>query len=278
MKNEHNRYLGLCLPYALGRLNPRHRRFFENHLKTGCTDCNEELAEIYEAMSLLPLTLSPKPVPPSLRYKVMAAVQTGAGAGKQAEQRTEKPVAEAVTTQRPWFGYAVATASVVIVVALGLYTNSLINRIGTQEQLLATQQQELVALRDEVQRKDELLKVLQAPRIEMIFMNGLEPSPAGYGKIIWDPAKKVAIFQVANLPLAPADKDYQLWIIKNKKPIPAGVFSVREEKEKENYFKVLALDVTDKKEIDAFAVTLEPKGGVPQPSGTMYLLGSPAAN
>ncbi len=278
MKSEHNRYLGLCLPYALGKLSPRHRRFFEKHLSTGCDECNKELAEIYEAMSLIPLTLPAKPVPPHIRHKVMAAIQTGARAGKQVEQQTQKLVSGAPAVQRPWYGYAVVLVSVVLLVSLALYTNSLINRIDSQEQLLASQQQELIALRDDVQKKTELLKVLQAPRIDMVIMNGLEPSPAGYGKIIWDPEKKVAIFQVANLPQTPADKDYQLWVIKNKQPMPAGVFSVRDEKEKESFFKVLALDVASKREIDAFAVTLEPKGGAPQPTGAMYLIGSPSAN
>lgn len=275
MKNEHNRYLGLCLPYALGRLNPRVRRFFEDHLKAGCDECNKELAEIYEAMSLLPLSLPQKAVPSHIRYKVMASAQTGGRAAKQVEQRTQKLVTESPSQQRPWYGYAMAIASVVIVVALGLYTNSLINRIGSQEQLLSAQQQQIVALKDEVQQKEELLKVLQAPKVDMVFMTGLAPSPTAYGKIIWDPVKKVAIFQVANLPLAPADKDYQLWIIKNKTPISAGVFSVQDEKEQENFFKVFAWDVTDKKEIDAFEVTLEPKGGLPQPSGQKYLIGNP---
>lgn len=278
MKSEHNRYLGLCLPYALGKLNPRNRHFFENHLKTGCKECNNELAEIYEAMGLLPLTLPPKPVPPHIRQKVMTALQTEARTGKQVEQRTQKLVPESPAVQRPWYGYAVVLVSVVILVSLALYTNSLINRIDSQEQLLATQQQELIALRDEVQKKTEILNVLQAPRVDMVIMNGLEPSPAGYGKIIWDPEKKVAIVQVANLPPTPADKEYQLWVIKDKKPISAGVFSVRDEKEKESFFKVLALDVASKREVSTFAVTLEPKGGVPQPTGAMYLLGTPAVN
>lgn len=275
MKNEHNRYLGLCLPYALGNLNPRHRRFFEKHLSTGCDVCNNELTEIYEAMSLVPLTLPPTPVPPHLRHTVMAATQTGARVEKQVEQRTTKLVPEAPAVQRFWYGYAVVFVTVVILISLALYTNSLINRIDAQEQLLASQQEELVALRDAVQQQDELLKVLQAPRIDMVFMNGLEPSPAGYGKIIWDPEKKVAVFLVANLPPTPANKDYQLWVIKNKQPISAGVFSVQDAKAKEHFFTVLSLDVASRREVDAFAVTLEPKGGLPQPSGPMYLIGNP---
>jgi anti-sigma-K factor RskA len=33
--------------------------------------------------------------------------------------------------------------------------------------------------------------------------------------------------------------------------------------------------VTNPREIAAFAVTLEPKGGMPQPTGAMYMKGSP---
>ncbi|MEW6062393.1 MAG: anti-sigma factor, partial [Bacteroidota bacterium] len=64
---------------------------------------------------------------------------------------------------------------------------------------------------------------------------------------------------------------------KEKKPVSAGVFSVTNNQEQ--YFKIVELPIpehTDK--ITAFAVTLEPKGGVPQPTGAMYLLGTPTTN
>jgi hypothetical protein len=283
---EHQKYLGLCLPYALGRLNPRNKRFFESHLNAGCEHCNRELAEIYEAMSLIPLTLPQQQAPTRLKDRVIAAarktqqevVQKGRQAERaprgQQEQRKPTPTRERSAPpqqQRPWFGYAMALVIVVILAAMGWYMNSLITRLDEQEQ-------RIIALTHEVQVKEELLKVLQAPRLDMVIMNGLEPSPAGYGKIIWDPEKKVAIFHVANLPETPADKDYQLWVIKDNQPVSAGVFSVQEEKDVESYFKILQLDVAERKDINAFAVTLEPKGGLPQPSGPMYLLGSPAVN
>jgi anti-sigma-K factor RskA len=275
MTNEHNRYLGLCLPYALGRLNPRNRHFFESHLKAGCAECNKELDEIYEGMSLLPLLLPPKQAPQRLRSRVLGALGTSVRPGRTVEQRTQPQMQ---TQPRPWFGYAVAFVAVLIVVALGIYGSSLIGRLDSQSQQISSQEQQIVALNSELQQKEELLKVLQSPKIDIVFMNGLAPSPAGYGKIIWDPLTRIAIFQVANLPASAADKDYQLWIIKDKIPISAGVFSVNSDKEKENYFKVLSLEVGDKKEIDAFAVTLEPKGGLPQPSGAMYLMGNSSTN
>ena len=281
MTNDHNRFIGLCLPYSLGKLNPRNRHFFEKHLKAGCEICNKELAEIYEAMSVMPLALPQKSAPSSLRNKVLAAARTGKISPElkqergRSERRTEQrqPQTTAPVTMRqsapsaswPWFGYAVVFTAVVIVVALGLYTNSLISRLDSQEQ-------QIVALTNDVQAKEELLNILQAPRIDMVFMSGTTTSPSGYGKIIWDTEKKVAIFQVANLPMVPSDKDYQLWIIKDSVTVSAGVFAVQDERERENYFKVLSLDVAQRSDVDAFAVTLEPKGGLPQPSGQVYLI------
>ncbi|MCI0707847.1 MAG: anti-sigma factor [Ignavibacteriae bacterium] len=278
MTNDHNRYIGLCLPYAFGKLNLRTTRFFEQHLKSGCAICNKELAEIYEAMSLLPLALPQKSAPSGLRNRVLSAARSAKTAPepertrgeRRIEQRTQPaPVTMrqvAPSVSRPWFGYAIAVAAVLIVVALGWYTTSLIDRLDEQEQ-------QIIALTNDVQAKEELLKVLQAPRIDMVFMNGTNPAnPTGYGKIIWDPQKKVAIFQVANLPTVPADKDYQLWVIKNNTPVSAGVFAVEDEKAQENYFKVLSLNITGRSDFDALAVTLEPKGGLPQPSGQVYLI------
>jgi len=172
-----------------------------------------------------------------------------------------------VTSQRSWFGYAIASVALLIIVALGIYTNDLIITVDTQEQ-------KIVALQTEVAQREEMLKILQSQHIEMVLMNGMEPSPSGYGKIFWDPVKKTAIFQVSQLPMVPEDKEYQLWVIRKGEKLPAGVFAVRSEKEQESYFKIMNLNVESKKDVEAFAVTLEPKGGSPQPTGSIYLLGT----
>lgn len=294
MKQEQRHtHLELCIPYILGRLNPGNKKQFEAHLRTGCKECTKELAELQNALALLPLTLKQQ-VPSS---GANARLITKAVGGKFEQPRPEKsrieksrpertvkpqiarrspePIETTATTaptvQRSWYGYAATFAMILIIVAFGLYINNLIKTIGNQNT-------QVVALQDELQRRGEALKILQSQRIEMVLMNGLEVNPTGYGKIIWDPVKKNAIFQVANLPAVPQDKDYQLWIIKNKKPVSAGVFTITSGKGGEIFFKLMNLDVGEKKEFDAFAVTLEPKGGVPQPTGAMYLLGATTVN
>jgi anti-sigma-K factor RskA len=76
---------------------------------------------------------------------------------------------------------------------------------------------------------------------------------------------------VQNLAPVPAGKDYQLWVIeKGKAPVDAGVFCVDAKGSAQIRFKPKA----DVAMAATFAITLEKKGGVPAPEGTMMLLGN----
>ena len=119
-----------------------------------------------------------------------------------------------------------------------------------------------------------LLDVIRSNKMEVVVMNGLEADPSGYGKIIWDPVNKKAILHISNLPKQPSNKDYQLWVIRDKKPVDAGLFQVSDNRSGGQLYKIDNLVESNRSRINAFAVTLEPKGGVPQPTGKMYLLGS----
>jgi hypothetical protein len=134
--------------------------------------------------------------------------------------------------------------------------------------------QRLTVLEDSLAQQTALLEVIRSKGMQVAVMGGLEPSPAGYGKILWDPEARRAILHISNLPPIPADKDYQLWVIRDQKPVDAGVFHVAVEKAGGDLYRIENLVEADRKRINAFAVTLEPKGGLPQPSGKMYLLGS----
>ncbi len=91
------------------------------------------------------------------------------------------------------------------------------------------------------------------------------------GRIFWDQSKKKWFFYVRDLPPLPADKSYQLWFVPvSGNPVSAVVFNT-------------ATDGSAEKEIDvpeavvalkAAAVTTEPAGGLPQPSGPFALLGA----
>ena len=66
----------------------------------------------------------------------------------------------------------------------------------------------------------------------------------------------------------PTGKSYQLWIITNK-PISAGVFTL----DHGHKGRLLLRDIPGVSQIKKFAVSLEPAGGRPQPTGSIYLAG-----
>lgn len=143
-------------------------------------------------------------------------------------------------------------------------------QLEQQNSTITEIQSRMATLEDEVQRKEELLTILEARDVDLVLMDGLDVNPEGYGKVVWDKDNGRAILQVANLPVVPTDRDYQLWFIINDQPQSAGVFAVQDP-ERDDFFTIEELKQDGQ---GAFAITMEPKGGSPQPTGDMYLLGA----
>jgi anti-sigma-K factor RskA len=257
--------------YALGALTPNEAQEFEAYLSGATEKEREILGEFTSVTSMLPLALERKTPPPHVKQQLMQRIVLSARAHESAHARTDELTRPTRRTMN-WMPWGIG-AGLAMVALFSFYVMNLMGTIADQNSKLASMETRLVELRDELSRREEQLKVLAAREIHISIMSGLQVNPVGYGKIIWDPEKKSAILQVSNLPAVPADKDYQLWVIKDKKPISAGVFAVADREP--NFFKIENLAAVNPKEINAFAVTLEPKGGVPQPTGEMYMMGAP---
>lgn len=266
---ERHAQLELCIPYVFGRLNPGNRKQFEAHLASGCEQCKRELANLYEATALLPLLLRQENPPTGLRQRLVTRVSSRKPEQPRAErvppQQREKVEPPTPRPERPWYLYASIVMGILIIVALVIFVNDLVRSTGVLEK-------RIVDLQGEVQRNLELLNLLRAQQVEMLALAGVELGSSAYGKILWDPVKRSAVLQVSNMPAEPADKQYQLWILKEKKYISVGVFDVT--KQNDHLLQVMTLPVGEKQEIEGFDVTLEPRGGSTQPAGAVYLRGS----
>jgi anti-sigma-K factor RskA len=262
---DQDRFEELCAGYVLDALDAEDRLAFERALAEGTPERRRFYEQMHRTVHHLPLAAETRDPPPYLKAHILQAI------------RAAQPFRAGITVWDRLAGLvglsiprvAVAVSLVLLVIAGGLASYTLSLRTAVRQQ-----QQQLAELRSELARKEALLSVLAAPVIEMAIMNGLAVNPAGYGKIIWDPARRTAILQVSNLPPAPSDKDYQLWVIRDQVPVSAGVFAIRQPVQ-ETFFRIENLAETNKQSINAFAITLEPAGGVPQPTGPMYLLGNP---
>ena len=133
---------------------------------------------------------------------------------------------------------------------------------------LTERAREVTSLQQEIARQQELLKTLISPDTQVVALDGLAPSPAARGRVWWR-REAGGFFVAGGLPAAPAGKTYQLWAIARGSPLSAGVFDV--DPKGSASLRVKPLPGAEK--VEVFAVTLEPAGGLPKPSGPLYLAG-----
>ncbi|MER3523426.1 MAG: hypothetical protein C4326_04995 [Ignavibacteria bacterium] len=272
-------FIERCSLYALGALEEDERRMFEAYLDRASDEERSLLSELMATTTLLPLTLERRNPPPQVKEELLQKIALTARARAAVFRRDAEARAQAPPRKPSWVPWGIA-AALAMAAVFSLFMLNVLRTLDRQnDELIALRQENtrlqtrLVALEDELTRKEEQLRVLSAKELHISIMSGLQVNPVAYGKIIWDAEKGTAILHVSNLPPVPQDKDYQLWIVKGGQKISAGVFAVRDTAA--NFFRIDNLAVTNPKEIGAFAVTLEPKGGMPQPTGEMYMLGTP---
>jgi anti-sigma-K factor RskA len=128
----------------------------------------------------------------------------------------------------------------------------------------------LTGTEGDVEQLALVLQTSSSPRTRTVIMAGLEDAPGAFGTTLVRPGE--AAFFAYALPQLSERQDYQLWFIGEQGPVSAGTFEVDQAG---NARVVVAAE--DLERAGQWAVTIEPQGGVPQPTGTMVLLGSVSA-
>lgn len=287
MANEQShseKFEELCAGYVLHALDEDERKEFESML----AEASEEERTLYQQMwstaNQLAFTVEEGEPSSSLKEKLMAEIHSESDSTKQQDTNVTSIEDTETTTDGSadndsdnsfnWSAFAIAASFALLIVSLSLifYSFNLSSEISKKESVIAQQQTRITKLKNELQKKEAMLSILEAREVDLVMMSGMEVNPDGYGKVIWDSEKQQALLQVSNLPAVPKNKDYQLWLIKNNKPVSAGVFTVNDQGD--NFFKIEKMVQADEQAANAFAITMEPKGGMPQPTGDMYLMGN----
>jgi anti-sigma-K factor RskA len=160
-----------------------------------------------------------------------------------------------------------AAASVVLLAGSLVWNVSMMNRQEDLQNAIAERDSRLsgIARTADSLQHDLAMMTGGNPNIKMAVMKGLDPAPQAFATIYWDTASHDVYLAAQNLPVPASDKQYQLWAIFNGKPVDLGVFDYKEEK--------LLIRAKNAQGAEAFAITLEEKGGSPVPKGTMYVMG-----
>lgn len=137
---------------------------------------------------------------------------------------------------------------------------------GLTEQVSAARNQ--IAALDEQMRRAADLANLKITALASLLKN----SPEAIAVAVWNPERQEGVLKVDKLPALAADKEYQLWVVDPQYPNPVdgGVFTVDPQTGAQ---RVVFKARQPVRAIDAFAVTLERKGGVPKAEGPFVLLG-----
>jgi anti-sigma-K factor RskA len=269
---SHEKLSELCPVYALGALDGEELRELEAHLKSGCPLCEQQIQEFGDLIANVPQALPGVEPSADLKTRLMAQLEREPQTGEVIELRSsslslEKPKAAKPRSWLPWV--CALAAGLALVVSLWNLSNLKQDLSGLQGRL-NRQNGQIQELQDQLEKERTITAFLSNPEVRITMLAGTEKSPGSSGKILWDPKEKRALFYAAHLPAVPTGKTYQLWIIAQNKPFDAGVFSV--DQNGNGFLKIDLLSEADKAQ--KFAVTLEPAGGVPQPTGAMHLLGS----
>jgi anti-sigma-K factor RskA len=144
--------------------------------------------------------------------------------------------------------------------------------LAQQHQQFEASTRELVELREAVARQRGVIEVLTAPGLQVRSLQRAKLGLDTEGHVLWNERRKAWLFYAFGMPPAPEGKEYQVWFMTEREgPVSAGLFSP----DQTGVGQVLTAPPSQLfGRINAVAVTLEPAGGLPKPSGEMYLRGS----
>ena len=262
--------------YALGALDGEEKREFESHVAS-CAGCQAKLAEARGRISLLALAAPPVAPSPAVKQRLMQQVRETLPPST-ARQMVPPPIPASARQPESsggffgrWWaavlvpvGFALAAASII------LWTQN--RRLDAQlADLRASVQQERQQFQEAQQQLQEAQQVahLVTARDTIVVPLGVQPGmPKGAAHVMYNQKMGMLMYE-GELDPAPANKSYQLWLVpKSGKPISAGIFTPGADKAS-HFMRKLPAGVAPA----AFAVTLEPAGGQPQPTGPKVLVG-----
>jgi hypothetical protein len=163
----------------------------------------------------------------------------------------------------PWLPAAVAAGVAAALAGVAVYVP-----LASDRDALRT---EMRRLDQDLRSASDTLRVLRSPAVQVVSLGGGKPQPGARGRIFWDRARGEWRFYAAELRPPGQGRTYELWLINDRnEKIPAGTFGVDARGEGELHVSLPANIGT----IVTAAVTDEPEGGVPQPTGSIQLVGT----
>jgi anti-sigma-K factor RskA len=251
----------LVAAYALGALAADEARRFEAYLATS-PEAQRELAEYREVAALLALAGADAAPSEDLRSRVMATVSAGKTRALPDGSRPTSPAPSRV----PWLAVA---ASLLLAVGMGASLVSTRGRLNRAETALGQRDRALAQTEQRLSEREATLNSLLEPGVQLFQLTASGDPDPGI-QLFWNRRQQRAIVNGYRLKPVPAGRAYQLWFIKDGRPVPSVTFKP----EADGHAKVERIPVPEGGSLTAAAITVEPEGGSAQPTSPIVLVGS----
>jgi anti-sigma-K factor RskA len=260
--------------YALGQLSQDERRDVETHVRE-CDVCAADLRELTVVMEGLAHSVDPVTPPSGLKSRVLSSLASQ-------PQELRRATADSNVIAMPPYGVKIrrglhpawlaAAAVIILGLAAALYSSNATRRLLVDD--VQEAQAEAGDLRRQLDRyagqADLAVAILTANDMQPVAMSGKEDATASTARAYWSPTRGLLI--VANdLPVPPPGRIYQVWVIGGGKPFSAGLLG---EQGAGRGMLIAPPPSGVAPGAVTVAVTDEPPGGLPAPSGAIRLAGS----
>lgn len=253
--------------YVLGTLSEIEAKRFVAHAAE-CEACGKLVRELGLVGEAMARSLPQQVPPPQLRDRVLAAA-TAQPQPRVSDAAIPAPIAARTARMVP--AWLAAAAMFIALVAGSLAwqyrqeARALLSSNSAAAERVAALEEQVRLLRTETATAEHTGAVLTASDLRRVELAGQSAAPDAAGRVFWSPTHGL-VFAATNLPPLPPGRVYQLWVVADA-PISAGIA-----RHLGSGFNVNAANpgATPK----AFALTVEPEGGRPAPTGPMFLMGA----
>ncbi len=205
-----------------------------------------------------------------------ASVGSSAGTAQDDSKRAvpvpphQMPLSKGIVMPR----WAMAAAMIVPIMGLVMMMQAR-DELATTRQVFATADHDrtkvIDSLTSRLAEREAQVAALTGERVYVVDMadaRSLKPM----GRMFWDQATDRWTFTAHHLPMPPQGRTYQLWLVVDGHKMSCGTFMPTSAGTAEVH-QIMAVKPG---QLQAVAVTEEPMGGMPQPTGPMIVLGKAA--
>jgi len=231
--------------YALGALPEAEIADVRRHLAL-CPACRAEVGELAAAVTLLPLVVEPAEPAPELRGRILAAARAASAVEPPlrivptAPHGRSRPPASRPGAWRPWL---LTAAAALLAVGVG-FSN--------------------VVLRQDLQERERQLAVFESAS-RTVALAGPAERQGAKGVLVERAGGGAPVLLLEGMPAPEGNRTYQVWVIRGGEPVSAGVLPLRAAGQQR-------LELTQSLEgVQTVAVSVEPAGGSPSPTGPIVL-------